>query len=363
MRLRYLIYKELLQMKRNPFFKVLVLIYPVFIMCVMPWVMNMEVKNIAVVVVDNDRSTLSQQLVHRIEASHYFVFKGEKASYSDALNEIEQSEADVIVELPDHFERDRMQGKQPQILVAVNAVNGTKGAMGAAYMNRIVTEHVSADTLFSTLTDRVSTLYLYNKHLDSKLFMVPALMGILLMMVCGALPALYIVAEKETGTIEAINVAPVGKFSFIMAKLIPYWFLGLIVMTICFVLAWLVYGITCVGSLGWVYLLALLLAFCFSGFGLVISNYNQTMQQAMFVLWFFLVVLMLMSGLFTPVRSMPRWAYLTTFVNPVSYFIEGIRTVFVRGGDFQSILPQLLGLSVFALFFDTWAILSYRKNE
>jgi len=108
---------------------------------------------------------------------------------------------------------------------------------------------------------------------------------------------------------------------------------------------------------------ARLLAFCFSGFGLVISNYNQTMQQAMFVLWFFFVVLMLMSGLFTPVRSMPRWAYLTTFVNPVSYFIEGIRTVFVRGGDFQSILPQLLGLSVFALFFDTWAILSYRKNE
>ena len=83
----------------------------------------------------------------------------------------------------------------------------------------------------------------------------------------------------------------------------------------------------------------------------------------MFVLWFFLVVLMLMSGLFTPVRSMPRWAYLTTFVNPVSYFIEGIRTVFVRGGDIQSILPQLLGLSGFALLLDGWAVLSYRKNK
>ena len=123
--LKYLIQKEFIQFRRNAFLPKLVLIYPIVIMCVMPWVMNMEVKNIAVVVVDNDRSTLSQQLVHRIEASHYFVFKGEKASYSDALNDIEQSEADVIVELPDHFERDRMQGKQPQILVAVNAVNGT----------------------------------------------------------------------------------------------------------------------------------------------------------------------------------------------------------------------------------------------
>ena len=155
----------------------------------------------------------------------------------------------------------------------------------------------------------------------------------------------------------------VSKSVFIMAKLIPYWLLGLVVMTICFGLAWLIYGFTCEGNLGLVYLLALLLAFVFSGFGLVISNYNQTMQQAMFVLWFFLLVFMLMSGLLTPVRSMPRWAYLTTYINPVTYFIDGIRTVFVRGGDFHSILPQLLGLTGFAVFFDSWAVLSYRKNS
>lgn len=363
MLIRYLVYKEFLQMWRNRFLKVLALIYPVVIMCVFPWVMNMEVKNVAVVVVDNDRSTLSQQLVHRIEASHYFVFKGQKTSYADALSAVEQSEADVIVELPAHFERDRRRGETPQVLIAVNAVNGSKGMLGAAYMNRIVTEAVTPEGLITALNDRVSTLYLYNKHLDSKLFMIPSLMGLLLMIVCGALPALNIVSEKEAGTIEAINVTPVSKSVFIMAKLIPYWLLGLVVMTICFGLAWLIYGFTCEGNLGLVYLLALLLAFVFSGFGLVISNYNQTMQQAMFVLWFFLLVFMLMSGLLTPVRSMPRWAYLTTYINPVTYFIDGIRTVFVRGGDFHSILPQLLGLTGFAVFFDSWAILSYRKNS
>ena len=125
MLLRYLVYKELLQMKRNRILKVLALLYPIVIMRVFPWVMNMEVKNVAVVVVDNDRSTLSQQLVHRIEASHYFGFKGQKASYADVLSDVEQSEADVIVELPAHFERDRIRGEHPQVLIAVNAVNGS----------------------------------------------------------------------------------------------------------------------------------------------------------------------------------------------------------------------------------------------
>ena len=359
----YLIKKEFLQMNRNHFLKVLALVYPVAVMCVFPWVMRMDVKNVAVVVVDNDHSTLSQQLVHRIEASHYFVFKGQEASYTDALSAVEQCEADVIVEVPAHFERNKTRGEHPQILIAVNAVNGSKGMLGASYMNQIVTASVAPEGLLTTLSQRVSTLYLYNKHLDSKRLMIPSLFGILLMIICGALPALNIVAEKEAGTIEAINVTPVSKFTFIMAKLIPYWLLGILVMTICIVLTRFLYGYSCVGSLFWVYLLALLLSFCFSGLGLVISNYNDTMQQAMFVLWFFLLICLLMSGLLTPARSMPHWAYLTTYVNPVAYFIDGVRTIYVRGGGFMSILPQLLGLTLLSVFADTWAVLSYRKNR
>ena len=107
----------------------------------------------------------------------------------------------------------------------------------------------------------------------------------------------------------------------------------------------------------------MLLAFIFSGFGLVISNYNETMQQAMFVMWFCIMLMLLMSGLFTPVRSMPHWAYLTTYINPMHYFIDAIRTVFVRGGDLSSILPQIGALTIFAGIMDSWAIISYKKNN
>ena len=193
--------------------------------------------------------------------------------------------------------------------------------------------------------------------------MIPALFAILLMLMTGFLPALNIVGEKEKGTIEQINVTPVSKWSFILAKLIPYWLIALFLITICLVLSWLIYGITCQGNLLLVYLLAMLLALFFSSLGLIISNYSDTMQQAIFVMWFFVVCMLLLSGLFTPTRSMPHFAYLTTYVNPMHYFIDAIRTVFVRGGDFYNIAHQVLALSGISSLMAVWAVVSYRKNQ
>ena len=347
MTLRYLIQKELLQIRRNAFMPKIIFIFPIVIMCVMPWVMNQEVKNIVVDVVDHDRNTESQRFVHQLEASRYFIFNGQKDSYAEALEDVEQSHADIIVEI-----------KDGRYLIAANAVNGTKGAIGSGYLSQIVASS-------SPLTLRplpLAPCSLYNKHQDYKVFMIPALMGILMMMLCGFLPALNIVGEKEAGTIEQINVTPVSKWAFILAKLIPYWVIGLLVLTVCLLLSWAVYGITCQGPIGLAYLLAVLLALFFSSLGLIISNYSDTMQQALLVMWFFVVCLMLLSGLFTPTRSMPAWAYLTTYVNPMHYFIDGIRTVFVRGGTFQSVAHQVYALLAISAFMALWAVKSYKKN-
>lgn len=363
----YLLEKEFLQIKRNAFLPRMIIIFPIMIMCVMPWVMNMEVKNIKAVVVDNDRSASSTRLVHQIEASRYFVFEGMSPSYEQALRMVERSEADIVVEIPPHFERDCVKGRRPQILIAANAVNGMKGTMGNQYMTSIVADNisswVSAQGVKAIKADASSVLYLYNKHLNYKLFMIPSLIAVIMLLMCGFLPALNIVGEKEKGTIEAINVTPVSRLSFIMAKLVPYWVIALVVMTVCLLLAWGIYGITSAGNLGLIYLLAMLLAFVFSGFGLVISNYNSTMQQAVFVMWFFVVCHILLSGLFTPVRSMPHWAYLSTYVNPLHYFIDAVRTVFVRGGNFACIAHQVAALAIAAAIMNTWAVLSYRKNQ
>lgn len=327
----------------------------------MPWVMNQEVKNIRVDVVDNDRSTLSQQLVHSIEASNYFIFNGLCPTYNAAFKDIETSKADIVLVIPRNYSHDLTLDSNPQILIAANAVNGTKGSIGLSYLSQIVTANVVPADIVKQL--KVDVLSLYNKGQSYKVFMIPALTGILMMMLCGFLPALNIVGEKEKGTIEQINVTPVSKWSFILAKLIPYWIIGMVVLTLCLLLSWGVYGITCQGPLILIYLLALLLALFFSSLGLIISNYSDTLQQAMLVMWFFVVCLMLLSGLFTPVRSMPHWAYLTTYVNPMHYFVDAIRTVFIRGGDFLSIAHQVLALVISSSVMAVWAVVSYKKNN
>ena len=344
--LKYLIQKEFLQIRRNTFLPKLIIMFPIVIMCIMPWVMQMEVKNVVVDVIDIDHTVESQRLVQQIAASNYFIFGGQKATYAEAMKDIEKGSADVILEIRD--------GKY---LIAANAVNGTKGSMGSAYLSQIVTSRQPIGN------SQLSILNLYNKGQDYKLFMIPALFAIVMMLMTGFLPTLNIVGEKETGTIEQINVTPVSKWSFILAKLIPYWLIALFVITVCLLLAWLVYGITPVGPLWLVYVLAMLLALFFSSFGLIVSNYSDTMQQAMFVMWFFVVSIMLLSGLFTPTRSMPQWAYLTTYINPMHYFIDAIRTVFIRGGGLHETVHQVLALAGIGTLMGIWAVQSYKKNS
>ena len=357
--IRYLIWKEFLQIRRNAFLPRLIVIFPIIIMCVMPWVMNMEVKNIVVDVVDIDHTVESQRLVGQIAASRYFIFGGQKATYAEAMKDIEKGRADIILEIRDG-----------QYLIAANAVNGTKGSMGSAYLSQIVNEELrmkneesfgmaAANSSFFIL----HSSFLYNKHQNYKLYMIPALLAIVMMLMTGFLPTLNIVGEKEAGTIEQINVTPVSKWAFILSKLIPYWLIALFVVSVCLLLAWLIYGLTPAGPLWLIYVLAMLLALFFSSFGLIVSNYSDTMQQAIFVMWFFIVCIMLLSGLFTPTRSMPDWAYLTTYVNPMHYFIDAVRTVFIRGGGFRDVAHQMLGLLAIGLFMAVWAVQSYKKNN
>ena len=344
--LRHLIQKEFLQIRRNPFLPKLILLFPIVIMCIMPWVMQMEVKNIVVDVVDIDHTIESQRLVQQIAVSNYFIFGGQKASYAEAIKDIEKGKADVILEIRD--------GKY---LIAANAVNGTKGSMGSAYLSQIVSSRQPI------VNSPLSVLNLYNKHQNYKLFMIPALLAIVMMLMTGFLPTLNIVGEKETGTIEQMNVTPVSKWAFILSKLIPYWIIAFFVITVCLLLAWLIYGLTPAGPLWLVYVLAMLLALFFSSFGLIVSNYSDTMQQAVFVMWFFVVTIMLLSGLFTPTRSMPEWAYVTTYVNPMHYFIDAIRTVFIRGGGFREVAYQVFALLSIGIVMGGWAVQSYKKNH
>ena len=351
--LKYLLEKEFKRIARNTFMPRLIVIFPCLLLLLFPWAATMEVTDVRVEVVDNDGSVPSRRLAERMDASAYFIVTGHGQSYAQALAEVEAGRADMIVEIPRGYASSLAGGDSPSLSITANATDGMKGALGASYMTSLIMGDTGA----------VSVVYKYNPYLDYKLFMVPALISIMLVLVCGFLPCLNIVGEKETGTIEQMNVSPVPRVVFILSKLIPYWLIGLVELTIGMALAWLVYGIVPAGSAAMIYLASVIFIFLISGMGLIISNYSATMQQSMFVMFFFILVLILMSGLFTPIASMPGWAQAVTMFNPFRYFIEVMRTVYMKGPAFAYLLPNLLVMMSFAAAFYGWAIVSYRKRN
>ena len=367
--IKYLIVKEFKQTFRDAVLPRIMLMFPILVMLVFPWAVNLEVKNINLAVVDNCKGSYSRRLVEKAVSSGYFRLVDVAASYDEAMKGVERGTTDAILEIPATFDETLINEKAANILISANTVNGTKGSFGGAYLSAI-----AADFNKDILAERgmsppstapkinVEVQNRFNPHMEYKVFMVPALMVMVLTMLCGFLPALNIVSEKEKGTIEQINVTPVHKFTFILAKLIPYWIMGITVLTICFGLARLIYGISPVGSLFTICLYSILYILTVSGIGLIISNYAGTMQQAMFVIFFIIMILILMSGLFTPVSSMPEWAQTVASLNPLTYFIQVMRQVYLKGSTIADLVPQALALAGFALFFNTWAILSYRKR-
>jgi ABC-2 type transport system permease protein len=366
MRLSFLIEKEFKQFRRNTFLPRMAIVFPIMIMIVMPWVATLDIKGLSVAVVDRNCSPFSSRLCDKISASEYFNLVTITGNYDDAVREMQDGRVDLILSIPQEFSRKIGGGEKCTLFVAVNAVNGTKGLLGGNYMAQVIGQFNS--DLFSERGDNLrqaslSVLNLYNPTLNYRQFMIPALVAVLIIMMCGFLPALNIVSEKEHGTIEQINVTPVGKFEFILAKLIPYWVIGLVVLTICFLLSWLIYDYLPAGSFVVIYSGTILFILGISSFGLIISNYSQTMQQSMLVMFFFILIFNLMNGLFTPVRSMPEWAQWMSAFMPPRYFIEIMRGVYQRGSGFVDLLPQFAALVSFAFLLGTAAILTYRKQS
>ena len=369
--IKYLIEKEFKQTFRNNILPKLIIGLPMMVIFVFPWAANQEITNLNAVVVDRDHSSYSTRLIGKIDASSYFNLTGVAESNEEALINVEREKADIILEIRPDFEKDLINRGVTEVMISANSVNIIKGSLGSTYMMGIVrdftgeirNEKIPSAGKSAMPVIEVVTQSRFNTFMDYKMFMIPALMVVLMTLICGFLPALNIVSEKEVGTIEQINVTPVSKFTFIIGKLIPYWIIGLVVFTFCMILAALVYGLVPAGNLLTIYLSVFVYLLVVSGFGLVVSNHSSTLQQAMFVMFFFLIILILISGLFTPIASMPDWAQTFTLFNPLRYFIEIMRMAYLKGSSIGHLTNQLLALLAFAVVLNSWAVVSYRKNS
>jgi len=369
--LKFLLQKEFKQIFRDPAILRMILIMPIIQLLILPWAADYEIKNIKLAVVDQDHSEYSRQLINKITSSGYFTLADYSSSYNQALQQVEQDKADIVLQIPFRFETDLVKENEVKLFMAMNAINGVKASLGGAYLGIIIknynqqvrTEWIQFPRLSPDTQIEITSSNWYNPLMNYKYFMVPGILVLLITMVGMNLAALNIVKEKEIGTIEQINVTPIKKYHFILGKLIPFWILGLLVLTIGLGIARLFYGIIPAGHFLTIYVFAAVYLLAVLGLGLLLSAYSSNQQQAMLLSFFIMMIFILLGGLYTSIDSMPEWAKWITRFNPVSYFIDVMRMVVLKGSSLADIKYHLLKMFGFAVVFNSWAVFSYKKRS
>jgi len=357
----FLVQKEFLQVFRNRVMLPLLLVMPVFQTLLLSFAANYEVKNLALAVVDHDLSSLSRQLVAKFGASGYFQVKQTSFSAKDADQSMAADRVDLILEIPANFERDLVRENRAPVSLTANAINAAKAGLGMGYAQNIIAT-MNSESANQSINLVMTYSNWYNPRLDYKTFMVPGILGVIVSLIICFLTALNIVREREVGTIEQLNVTPIYKWQFILGKLLPFWLLSLVMMTLGLAVGKLAFDIPMLGSLWLVFGYTAVFTPCMLGLGFLISNFSETQQQAMFTAWFFMVIFIMMCGLFTPVDSMPEWAQVVNKLNPVAYFVEFMRLVLLKGAEFRDIQTNFFTVCGYAAVANTLAVWTYRKR-
>lgn len=332
---------------------------------------TMEIKNVDLVVCDNDLSAASRRLTGKFEGSPFFRIRQQTFSADQAIAQIQSGKADAAIIIPSQFERRLVRDNKAGVQVLVNAINGAVAGISSSYITTIIAGYnkeviagwYGLQKGSAAMTSiEVIPQYWYNPGLNYKVFMVPAILVLLVTITGMFLAAMNIVREKETGTIEQINVTPIRKHQFIIGKLVPFWIIAMLELALGLTLGKLLFNIPMIGNLGLLFFVTGIYLMAMQGIGLFFSTMANTQQQAMFVSFFFMIVFTMMSGIFTPAESMPQWAQYFNYLNPVAYFMKMIRMILLKGSDFMDIWKMIAALAVYAMLMLSLAIRRYRKT-
>jgi ABC-2 type transport system permease protein len=366
----YLIRKEFSQISRNSLILRAVFIVPLLQMLILVPAVTFEIKNVRIVVVDQDLSQVSRSLINRLSGSKFFIIEGYAESMVEAERAMHADKCDMIITLPSGFEKEIITGSGARLQVLVNAINAVGAQLSWAYLNGVIRDFNSDMAVTNGLTGElrqpptinISNRNWYNENLDYKYYMLPGILVILVTAISFLLSGLNMVKEKESGTIEQINVTPVGKYQFIVSKMIPFLLIGLADLSLGLIIGKIAFNIPFEGSLLTMFLGAVIFMTGLLGLALFISSFSDTQQQFMFIAFFFTMIFILMSGIFTPAESMPEWARNFNIINPVAHLMRINRMVMLKGSGITDIAPELRALTVIAIVFTSLAVFSYRKR-
>lgn len=369
--LGYIIRKEFIQIFRNRSMLPIIFVMPIIQLIILVNAATLDLKNIHMVVVDEDMSPSSRSLVSKFEGSPFYEIKGAFLSVEQAEEAVKSGDANVVLYIPSQFERKLIRENKASVQIIVDAINGVAAGLINAYssailadFNKEVISKLVAIPIPDAANKSINTIpyYWYNPQLSYKNFMVPGVLGILITMIGMFLACMNLVREKEIGTIEQINVTPIMKYQFIIGKLLPFWIIGLAELAFGLSIGKLLFNIPFEGSIVLLFSFTAVYLLVILGFGLFISTFADTQQQAMFIAWFIAMVFIMMSGLFTSVENMPNWAQIMNKINPIAYFMRVIRMIVLKGSGFEDIKMELFVLMGYAVVIINLAVWRYKKT-
>ncbi len=366
--LRFMLRKEFLQIFRDRFMLRMMFIMPIVQLLVLSSAATFEIKRARMYVVDQDQSATSRGVVDRLQASGRFIVAGASPSMRLANDAILARDAGMIVHFPADFERELVRTRRGRVQLVLNAEDGAAAGVTQGYASRIIASYAQEQGTRISVARAVSpsidvrTRGWYNPELDYRDYMVPGILVQLVTVVGTLLTAMNIVREKELGTLDQLSVTPLPQGVFIAAKLIPLWCIAMLELSLGLLVARFVFDVPMVGSLLLIFGAAAVYLVAALGIGLFVSTLVSTQQQAMFVSFFIMMIYLLMSGLFTPVRSMPDWAQWLAEGNPVKHFIGLMRAVMLKGAGMRDVLQPLAVLAGFGVVVLSLAVRQYGRR-
>lgn len=362
----YIVQKEFLQVFRNRMMLPIIFVIPVVQLLILSYAVTFEIKNINLYIVDNDNSVSSRSLTEHFRSSPFYHIVGQSADSKTAMEYLHKGKAHQMLVMLPGFEKNLNKGIPAHIQIVNDAINGSSAALMNAYSVSIIS-NFNQDIITEANPEagsrmKVNWSFWFNPELDYKTYMVPGILVLLVTIIGMFLSGMNLVREKEIGTIEQINVTPIKKYQFIAGKLIPFWVIALFELAIGLLVARFAFHIPLLGNILLIFFIASVYLLVVMSIGLFISTITDTQQQSMFLAWFVLVIFILMSGLFTPVESMPQWARDLNVVNPIAYFIAMIRMVMLKGSGLQHIYKPLGILFIYGISILSLSVWRYRKT-
>lgn len=366
----YLIRKEFWQILRTREMLAILFIAPIIQTVVLGFAITNEVKHVRLIIADQDNTAISREVAAAFTHTDRFDVVGYSTDMRRIKEAIHRWEVQMAVVIPRHFQRDLRRNRQPAVQVIVDGLDGNTAGVALGYaqgiLNRVARDHLG-DVQFRKVLQQVHLVEMqermwYNLDLYSPQYMVPGIVVVLLTVITMLLASMGLVREKEIGTLEQLMVTPLKKHQLLLGKLVPFIILGFLELAVVLTAAQWIFGIRLQGSYLLLAGLALLYLFTTQGLGVFISTITSSQQQALFVSWFFMVFMLLMSGLFIPIENMPVVLQKITYLNPMRYFMYIIREIFQKGASLQHLWEDVIPMTVLGLMIFTFSILKFHKR-